>query len=212
MTLLAFTPAQQTAQDEFARWAATAPGNAVHPWFTPLLELIAARRTREAADWLDAFRSEHLGWAQYHSRHAGPVQLIEIHDPVRAAHRVYFPDAPTLTIAVPTAPWGATPGRASAWHPATDTDVALHRGYRVLDEAAPRPNPTEGPARTPDQWCRLLGVAISDPGGWRAPDQRPYTDPIVHAEFRRRLAASTAWKHPAVRIRGRDEHTPAPRP
>lgn len=45
--------------------------------------------------------------------------------------------------------------------------------------------------KTPDEWCRLEGVEVMDPDGWRGRNGRPWTDPITLAEFKNRLVTCT---------------------
>lgn len=45
--------------------------------------------------------------------------------------------------------------------------------------------------KTPDEWCRIEGVEVMDPDGWRGRDGRPWTDPITLAEFKNRLIICT---------------------
>lgn len=52
--------------------------------------------------------------------------------------------------------------------------------------------------RTPDEWCRILGVTILDPDGWRQ-DGKSWDEPITRPEFMRRMQVSTieesdAWE------------------
>jgi len=44
--------------------------------------------------------------------------------------------------------------------------------------------------KTPEEWCQILGVQISDPDGWRV-DGKPWSDPIDESEFHVRYAGST---------------------
>lgn len=45
--------------------------------------------------------------------------------------------------------------------------------------------------KTPNTWCRELGITVLDPDGWRGYDYRPWGDPITREEFERRAAVST---------------------
>jgi hypothetical protein len=45
--------------------------------------------------------------------------------------------------------------------------------------------------RTPDEWCRIQGVQVLDPDGWRGRNGRPWMDPISLAEFQERLVTCT---------------------
>jgi hypothetical protein len=45
--------------------------------------------------------------------------------------------------------------------------------------------------RTPEEWCRLYGVDVRDPDGWRGKDDPPWEQPITLADFYRRAVRST---------------------
>lgn len=47
------------------------------------------------------------------------------------------------------------------------------------------------PTKTPAEWCRIEGVEILDPDGWRGANGRPWNDPITLAEFQERLVVCT---------------------
>lgn len=58
--------------------------------------------------------------------------------------------------------------------------------------------------KTPAEWCRIEGVEILDPDGWRGRDGRPWTDPITLAEFQERLVTCT-MRHVVKGGDGREE-------
>lgn len=43
----------------------------------------------------------------------------------------------------------------------------------------------------PDEWCRLLGVKVMDPDGWRGQEALDWETPISRIEFGRRVRMST---------------------
>lgn len=56
---------------------------------------------------------------------------------------------------------------------------------------------------TPDEWCRVYGVIVLDPDGWRGPvDPKPWDEPVSVVEFHRRAVygnstcdfANPAWE------------------
>lgn len=45
--------------------------------------------------------------------------------------------------------------------------------------------------KTPDDWCKIKGIEVLDPDGWRGEDGRPWADPISEDEFALRMGTST---------------------
>lgn len=56
---------------------------------------------------------------------------------------------------------------------------------------AARPAGQDEVLRRPDEWCRLKGVYVLDPDGWRDDGAPSWIEPITEAEFDRRLSICT---------------------
>jgi hypothetical protein len=58
-------------------------------------------------------------------------------------------------------------------------------------EGVASPQRGSGGLRTPEQWCRVYGLHVLDPDGWRTQGAPAWGEPIGLAEFQRRASIST---------------------
>jgi len=196
--VLTFTHEQRAAQREMSDPARRAA------MLAPYRSMLALRRVRVAADWLDHLHTHTLGYPQYADHFAGPVHLVEM------LRTVPFKGGSRLMAGEHTLAKDSPDGDGvTAWNQHTGHYVHVPRGeYRVLNTAPPRP--ASPVTKTPARWCAHYGVRIIDPDGWRGRDPRPLDQPVALAEFYRRFARCTVESGPGAEDRMRADLHPAP--
>jgi hypothetical protein len=131
-TPLTFTPAQKSAQEAYNHFAIYTP-NGAHAPMLPYYAAVQQGLTRNAADFVDHFRSVTLGYPQYANSHAGVVHMVRINRQITTKGGLRFTRG-EMAIAIMAPADKYMDAHMSAFSVRGDIDVALPAGsYRIVD-------------------------------------------------------------------------------